>query len=305
MEIQIRTDLALETRESFEGTDVEIKGVVLEEEKCCEDSIKVTRVMIQNQSGAEAMKKPIGTYITLEAEQLRDVVSEEDVTKIAGELSKYIRELLPVMQKGKVLIVGLGNRDATPDSLGPETVERIRVTRNFSEFYGDNGWEISCIAPGVMAKTGMESMEIVKGIAEQVKPDVVIAIDALAARNARRINTTIQLTDTGINPGSGVGNHRKGLTKETIGVPVVAIGIPTVIDIATIVRDIMDHLIEMFSIRDAYKELTDREQYQFVKEITSPEIGELYVTPKDIDEDINLLGIILSEALNDIWKKTE
>lgn len=305
MDIQIRTDLALETRESFEGTNVEIKGVVLEEEKRCDDSIKVTRVIIKNREGAAAMRKPIGTYITLEAEKLRDDVSESNLSGIALELSRYIRELLPVMQNGKILIAGLGNKDATPDSLGPETIERIQVTRNFNEFYGENGWEISCIAPGVMAKTGMESMEIIKGIADQINPDVVIAIDALAARNAKRLNTTIQLTDTGINPGSGVGNHRKGLTKETIGVPVVAIGIPTVVDVATIVRDIMDNLIEMFSIRDEYKELTDGEQYQFIKEIASPEIRTLYVTPKDIDEDINVLGFILSEALNNIWKKTE
>lgn len=305
MDFQIRTDLALETRESFEGTDVEVRGVVLEEEKCFDDSIKVTRVIIKDENGAKAMKKPIGSYITLEVENLKDEINEAGLLGIALELSRYIRELLPVMNNGKVLIAGLGNRDATPDSLGPETVERIQVTRNFNEFYGENGWEISCIAPGVMAKTGMESMEIIKGIAEQIKPDVVIAIDALAARNARRLNTTIQLTDTGINPGSGVGNHRKGLTKDTIGVPVIAIGIPTVVDVATIVRDIMDNLIEMFSIRDAYKELTDSEQYQFIKEIASPQIRTLYVTPKDIDEDISVLGFILSEALNNIWKKTE
>ena len=305
MDFQIRTDLALETRESFEGTDVEVRGVVLEEEKCFDDSIKVTRVIIKDENGANAMKKPIGSYITLEVENLKDEINEAGLLGIALELSRYIRELLPVMHNGKVLIAGLGNRDATPDSLGPETVERIQVTRNFNEFYGENGWEISCIAPGVMAKTGMESMEIIKGIAEQIKPDVVIAIDALAARNARRLNTTIQLTDTGINPGSGVGNHRKGLTKDTIGVPVIAIGIPTVVDVATIVRDIMDNLIEMFSIRDAYKELTDSEQYQFIKEIASPQIRTLYVTPKDIYEDISVLGFILSEALNNIWKKTE
>lgn len=305
MDYKIRTDLALETKESFDGTDTEVKGVVLEEETCCDENIKVTRVIIKTDEGAEAMRKPKGTYITVESEWLRENISEKHMTALAEKLSYYIEELLPAMSEGKVLIVGLGNKDATPDSLGPETVERICVTRNFKEFYGENGWEISCIAPGVMAKTGMESSEIVKGIAEQTKPDVVIAVDALAARSTRRLNTTFQLTDTGINPGSGVGNHRMGLTKDSISVPVIAIGVPTVVDAATIVQDIMSSLIEMFSIVDAYRELTDMEQYQFIKEIASPEIRSLYVTPKDIDEDICKIGIILAEALNSIWKKSE
>lgn len=302
-EFEIRTDLALETRESFKGTDTEISGVVLDEDTCLNGSAKVTRVMIKTDAGAAAMKKPKGTYITLEVPKLREGVSERYIGGLSHKLGEYILELLPVISKGKILIVGLGNKDATPDSLGPETVERIRVTRNFTEFYGENGWEISCITPGVMAKTGMESSEIIKGIVQQVEPDAVIAVDALAARSTRRLNTTFQLTDTGINPGSGVGNHRQGLTRASIGVPVIAIGVPTVVDAATIVRDIMDSLIRMFSIVDAYKELSDSEQYEFIREISSPEIRTLYVTPKDIDEDISRLGIIISEALNSIWRE--
>lgn len=298
LDLEIRTDLALETKESFDGTDVEVKGVVLEEEMCCDESVKVTRVVIKNDEGADAMRKPKGTYITLESDMLRENSDEKYLEILSDRLGDYVKELLPVPDKGRILIVGLGNRDATPDSLGPETIDRICVTRNFEDIYGQTGWEISCIAPGVMADTGMESTEIVKGIVQQINPDAVIVVDALASRSTKRLNTTIQLTDTGINPGSGVGNHRMGLTKESVGVPVVAIGVPTVVDAATIVQDIMDNLIQMFSIVDAYKELTDMEQYEFIKEIASPGIRNLYVTPKDIDEDIRRMGVILAGAIN-------
>lgn len=304
MNIEVRTDLALETRESFEGTNTEVKGVVLEEERSLNGAVKVTKVIIKTDEGAESMKKPKGNYFTLESSLFIDG-NMEDAHDLAEVLAEYIKQLVPSNTSKKVLIAGLGNMDATPDALGPATIERIEVTRNFHDIYGQDGWQISCIAPGVMAKTGMESMEVIRGIVNETHPDVIVAIDSLAARNARRLNTTIQLTDTGINPGSGVGNHRAGITRETVGVPVIAIGVPTVIDVATIVRDIMDNLMTIFSINDEYKNLTDSEQYQFINEISSPEIGTLYVTPKDIDENIKFLGYIISEALNNVWTKSQ
>ncbi len=302
MNKEIRTDLALETRESFEEDNVEIKGVEVSEIMRCNNQIKVTTVNIKTKKSASLMKKPVGKYITLEVEDLENSADMESIDKISGVVSEYIRELIPQKDKGKILVVGLGNRDATPDSLGPKTIDRIEITRNFEEIYGNNSWEISSIAPGVMAKTGMESVEIIKGIVEETTPDVVIAIDSLAARSVKRLNSTIQLTDTGINPGSGVGNHRHGLNSESIGCKVIAIGIPTVVDVATIIWDTMDSLIKMFSINKAYMELDESEQYEFIREIASPKMKALYVTPKDIDEDIQRMGIVLAKALNDIWK---
>ena len=150
---------------------------------------------------------------------------------------------------------------------------------------------MSSIVPGVMAQTGMESMEIVNGIVKETKPDVVIAIDALAARNTKRLNRTIQVTDTGINPGSGVGNHRHGLNEKSIGVPVIAIGVPTVVDAATIVNDTMFNLITL-------GELNETEKYELIRELLSPNLNTMFVTPKDIDESVKRLSFTISEGLN-------
>lgn len=299
-----RTDLALELKESFEEDNIEIKGVVVEEESLDNKLGKVTKVVIKTAAGADIMKKPIGNYITLEFDNLPDIFDFTYMDNIAGCVCNYLREILDKGNLRRILVVGLGNKDATPDSLGPETIEQIEVTRNFKEFYKGNDWEISAFIPGVMAKTGMESMEIVKGLVEEIKPDAVIAIDSLAARSTKRLNSTIQITDTGIVPGSGVGNHRKGLTKENLGCQVIAIGVPTVVDVNTIIFDVMDNMIKVFSISEEYKKLDDNEQFEFVREITSPEMKTLYVTPKDIDEDIKVLGVILSKAINNLWKNT-
>ncbi len=297
MNMKIRTDLAVESREIFTEDNVEIKGVRLSEHNVMEGRIKVTEMSITDDNGADVMGKPKGTYITLESE-LFSSAKEDEFAKVADIVAEYLKKMilnLNVEKTDTILIAGLGNDKATPDSLGPVTVDKINIWNYINE---QCDRKVSCIIPGVMAKTGMESLEIIKGVSKEIKPDVVIAIDALAARNIRRLNRTIQLTDTGITPGSGVGNHRKGINEQTIGIPVIAIGIPTVIEVVTIVRDIMDKLIHVFEINESYKELTEREKVQFVREITEPEAGILYVTAKDIDENIRYMSDMLSSALN-------
>ena len=193
-----------------------------------------------------------------------------------------------------VLVVGLGNRDVTPDALGPHTGECLNVTRHIVKEYGKYamGKEavqmVSAIAPGVMAQTGMESYEIIKGIAETTKPDAVIVVDALAARNTKKLNRTIQIADTGIHPGSGVGNHRNEISKETLGVPVIAIGVPTVVDAATIVRDTMENLLSTLETDD---------KYEMMQELIAPHLYGMFVTPKDIDESIDRIGATIAEKI--------
>lgn len=310
IEFKIRTDLALEAKESFEGTGVEISGVVIEEDYNEESDIKITRVEIVNEQGAEAMGKPIGTYITLEAPNMRH--SDDGYHReVSEEMAKHMKELLPSKENLSVLVVGLGNRDVTADALGPMAALNLRINRHIFLEYGrdvqgyKSNVEVSSVVPGVMAQTGMETAEMVKGIIDETKPDAVIAIDALAARNTRRLNATIQLTDTGINPGSGVGNHRSGLTKETLGVPVIAIGIPTVVDAATIVNDAMEGLINAMASSDKLKSLSEtlsdfshNDKYELIRELIEPQLGTMYVTPKDIDETIKSLSYTVSESLN-------
>ena len=197
------------------------------------------------------------------------------------KLAEYLRKLLHTEEERSILVVGLGNREVTPDALGPEAVGNLLITRHVIREYGRAAFKaeqvhrVSGLVPGVMAQTGMETLEIVRGVAQETKPDVIVVIDALAARSTRRLNRTIQLSDAGIQPGSGVGNHRNSLSRETLGVPVVAIGVPTVVDAATIVYDATG----------------DREKI-------APNLHGMFVTPKDIDETVKSLSFTISEALN-------
>ena len=298
----IHTDLALEDKERFESDNGEISGVSVEEFYDEEHEIRVTEVKILTENGAKSMRKPIGTYITMEMANLA-LPDEEYHHVVAEELSKYVGNVLQ-MDKDKedytVLVVGLGNRDVTPDALGPHTVECLNVTRHIVKEYGKYamGEEavtmVSAIASGVMAQTGMESYEIIKGIVETTKPDAVIVVDALAARNTKRLNRTIQIADTGIHPGSGVGNHRNEISKETLGVPVIAIGVPTVVDAATIVRDTMENLLSTLETDD---------KYEMMQELIAPHLYGMFVTPKDIDESIDRIGATIAEGLNLLFTK--
>ena len=277
-QFQVRTDLALEARERFEE-NVEIRGVSVEEQYDEIRDIRVTKVCIESENGAKAMGKPVGTYITLEAPKLSE--PDKDYHREVSEaLADCLHELLGTEEEKAVLVVGLGNREVTPDALGPEVVGNLRITRHLIREYGKAAFEkkkvhlVSGIVPGVMAQTGMETLEIVRGVAEETRPDVIVVIDALAARSSKRLNRTIQISDAGIHPGSGVGNHRHSLTRETIGVPVIAVGVPTVVDAATIVYD---------AVRD--------------RTAVPPGLNTMFVTPKDIDETIKSLSFTISEAL--------
>ena len=291
----IHTDLALEDKERYESDDVEISGVSVEEYYDEEYEIRVTEVKILTENGAKAMRKPIGTYITMEMANL--VQAEEEYNKaISAKLAKYVGDILKLDQEEyTALVVGLGNRNVTPDALGPHTVDCLNVTRHIVKEYGKYamGEEacqmVSAIAPGVMAQTGMETYEIIKGIVDTVKPDVVLVIDALAARNTKRLNRTIQIADTGIHPGSGVGNHRNEISEETLGIPVVAIGVPTVVSADVIVQDTMENLISV---------LEDDDKYEVIQDLIAPHLYGMFVTPKDIDESIDRIGATIAEGLN-------
>ena len=312
----IHTDLALEEKERFESDHVEVQGVILEEEYDKEREIRITKVKIETEKGARAMGKPVGTYITMEAPNMA-VPDEEYHREISEELAKYIKELIKIEKEDYVVLVaGLGNRQVTPDALGPHVVDNLAITRHIVKEYGkyamgeDAVHMTSAIVPGVMAQTGMETLEIIKGIVKETKPDLVIAVDALAARNSKRLNRTIQIADTGINPGSGVGNHRNGITEETIGVPVIAIGVPTVVDAATIVNDTMENLIAALETSETLKGVgvvlqgyNATEKYELIKELISPHFNGMFVTPKDIDETIKRIGYTISEGLNILFSE--
>lgn len=315
----VRTDLALEEKERFESDDVEIQGVVLEEDYDEEQELKVTRVEIRTENGAKAMGKPVGTYLTLETPNLA-IPDEETHMNISARLCGYIGELIRKNTEEKddlsVLVVGLGNRNVTPDALGPYVADHLSVTRHIVKEYGkyamgvDHANLISAIVPGVMGQTGMESTEIVRGIVNEIHPDLVIAVDALAARNSKRLNRTVQIADTGIHPGSGVRNHRSGLTEETLGVPVIGIGVPTVVDAATIVNDTMENFIAALETSDSLKGVGEvlrsynaGEKYEFVKELIAPHLNGMFVTPKDVDEMIHHISHTISEALNMLFSE--
>ena len=295
----IHTDLALEDKERFESDQVEVSGVSVETFFDEEYEIQTTEVKIMTENGAKSMRKPIGTYITMEMPNL--VLEDEDYhLEVAKKLAENIKKLLSSEKDNYVaLVVGLGNRDVTPDALGPFTLEQLNITRHIIKEYGNCALQtrtqmVSAIAPGVMAQTGMETYEIIKGVVDMTSPDVVFVIDALAARNTKRLNRTIQITDTGIRPGSGVGNHRNEISKETIGVPVIAIGVPTVVDAATIVRDTMENVLSTLDKED---------QYEFMQDVIAPHLYGMFVTPKDIDEAIEKIGITIAEGLNILFSK--
>ena len=284
---KIRTDLALEARESVEETQKEIRGVEIDENYDEKNEVKVTRVVIHTKNAARNLGKPMGTYITLEAPAMLEA-DEDYHREISETLARQLGMIIPNHDKEQsVLVVGLGNREVTADALGPNVVDNLFVTRHVILEYGKAAYNrtkmnlVSSIVPGVMAATGMETAEIVKGVVEQTKPDVVIVIDALAARSTKRMNRTVQITNTGIHPGSGVGNHRSALTKESLGVPVIAIGVPTVVDAATIVNDALE-----------------KASYSCEEPKVLNELNNMYVTSKDIDATIKRLSFMISEAIN-------
>lgn len=295
---KIRTDLALEARENVEEGTEELRGVEVEEFYHKESDVKITRVMITSKNSAKTLGKPAGTYITLEAPAMTQP-DEEYHKEISKELALQLKEVIPGIDREiSVLVVGLGNRDVTADALGPNVVDNLTITRHMVKEFGKAAYGksrmhmVSGLIPGVMAKTGMESAEIIKGVVEKTRPDVVIVVDALAARSTKRLNRTIQVSNAGIHPGSGVGNHRNSITEESLGVPVIAIGVPTVVDAATIVNDALQKLVCQLA----------EEGIKLQEELRDglAELYNMYVTGKDVDYEIRQISHIICDAINGV-----
>lgn len=302
-----RTDLAIEARESFPKDDVEIDGVLLQKEQY--GQVWVTTVEIRNENGAQYMKKPVGTYVTLEfpmeSYQTEDLKRSRKtvISQIMRVIQKMIQQIEKEEQKScpVLLLSGLGNRFATPDALGPYVLENITMNRHMKREFGDvfdTGERVLCgISPGVMSQTGMESREILNGVVERVKPDVLLVIDSLASRSVSRLCRTIQITNTGISPGAGIGNNRNKINQETIGIPVIAIGVPTVVDAGTIIYEALENALS----KEGYQE---NEIFQFFQSIAGKETKNLFVTPKDIDEEIRQVGKMIAEGVAAYAKET-
>ncbi|MBQ4059192.1 MAG: GPR endopeptidase [Lachnospiraceae bacterium] len=293
-----RTDLAVEMKEDIQREEP-ITGVHVMTKNNGDTDIKEVRIVVENDEGAMCLGKPIGTYITLESEHLREF--DEGFHKPMTEvLVKNLKQFIG--NKKKIMVAGLGNREVTPDALGPYVIDNLYVTRHLlNEGIISESVEMSAIAPGVMAQTGMEAALILKALAREIKPELIIVIDALAARNSDRLNKTIQLADTGITPGSGVGNHRNAINKDSVGVPVLAIGVPTVISVPTIVNDAMDLMVNAIgkqSTKNVLKKFNDEERYQLACEMVTPYLENMFVTPKDIDEAVKRISYTISEAIN-------
>lgn len=263
----------------------EIEGVEMEQKK--EGKATVTRVRVNTEQGARAIGKPIGTYVTIEQSGLAQTRSSA-LTRCIGQ---QLKQLLGEVRPGGALVVGLGNRELTPDSLGPRVMQHILVTRHLftqlPELLDERVQPVSVLAPGVMGSTGMETGEVVQAVVQRVRPGCVVVVDALAARSTSRILNTVQLTDAGVSPGSGVGNHRDALTRETLGVPVVAVGVPMVVHASTILRDALERIAgESGAGLDLGALLRDMD-------------GEnLVVTPVMIDEAVRSVAALLAEGID-------
>ena len=276
--INIRTDLAVELNEAVDKSDSRYSGVIVREHIDKVSLVKVTTLEIINEEGEKLFNRKAGIYITIEAEGLGeddDFYNERVIEIISGQIDTLIRPC--ISKNNKLLVVGLGNRNVTADSLGPDVVDKLIINSHIHGEKDEISVRLSALSPGVMAQTGIETSSIIKGIADEIDPGVIIVIDALAARNTQRLNKTIQISNRGINPGSGVGNHRTGITSDNIGVPVIAVGVPTVIDAATILGDVT-------------------KDYENIPK----HLSDMYVTPKDIDENIRITAEIIAESINEL-----
>lgn len=298
MNFQIRTDLALETREIYQkaqNIENEVPGVETKIDDSDNDFL-FTEVNILSDEGASLLNKPIGNYITIESKYMNDEVESID-KKIINKLASTIKDISHIVKKDSVLVVGLGNSDVTPDALGPKVVDNLSITRHLIEYapelVNENTRAVSAIVPGVLGTTGIETSDIVKGIVEKTKPNLVIVVDALAAKDMNRISRTIQVSNTGITPGSGVKNNRFSLTRDSLGVPVIAVGVPTVVGVPTIVNEAIEYVSE--KIPDVK---TPLENENYMQNILENKDFDFMVTPNDIDDIISNISRLVSEGIN-------
>lgn len=304
----VRTDLAIERRDIYESENNKtITGVKIEEESS--EDIKITTVHIENEEGERNMGKPIGEYITIEMPELTQydgAIMDQVAHVLAGGLEKIIN----LKEDSLTLVIGLGNIAVTPDALGPKVVKKLMITRHLKKLIPDEIDEeirpVCALAPGVLGTTGIETGEIIKSLVDKLNPDLVICIDALSSRSLKRVAKTIQISNTGIAPGAGVGNNRMEINEKAIGVPVVAIGVPTVVNAATVANDAMDLVLdEMIEEATEGKEFytmlksMDRgKKGELIKSLLRPYMGDLMVTPKDVDEIIDFISKIVANGIN-------
>ncbi len=298
-----RCDLAIEAHEMLaagSSEDFSIRGVTVESSDE-EGYIKVTRVNVDSEDGSMQLGKPIGRYITIEMPARfygQQEIYEQMCRRCAKELSNIIEGKLRG-EDDTVLVVGLGNRNITADALGPKVISSLMITRHLRKYIPDEIDEgirpLCAIAPGVLGTTGMETEEIVRALAQQIQPKMVVVIDALCSGRVERINTTIQITDTGITPGAGVGNKRKTINMQTLGVPVVAIGVPTVVDAATIAAAGID--VAMKNNIGSFSG-SERDRYEQIRTAIEPEFGNMVVAPKDVDSIIDDISSVIANGIN-------
>ena len=304
-----RTDLALERRDLYKkahNIEQEIDGIETQEEQI-DDKINISRVKITNEKGEQAINKPIGNYITIDIKNFKGIIQDE-IQKASEIVTQELKKLIDSHIQGQdsILVVGLGNIYVTPDALGPKVINEIDITRHLLQYMPEvldkNTREISAISPGVLGTTGIETLEILKGIVENIKPKLLIVIDALASRSIERISSSIQLADTGIVPGAGVDNTRKEISQNTLGIPIIAIGIPTVVDAATIAADSLTLLINEVQNQgesnDFLNKLQEEDKYNLIKEVLSPEEYNFIVTPKEIDGLIEKMKDVIARGIN-------
>ena len=307
--LNFRTDLASERRDIYQkvqGTEGKLNGIESQKEQINE-KLSVERVKITNEEGEKAIGKPKGIYTTIDIKNLK-IAQEEEINKASEVLAKELGDIISmhIDKQGEILVVGLGNESVTPDALGPKTINEIEVTRHFINYmpqYVKEGTRmVSAISPGVLGTTGIETVEILKGVVQNINPKLVIVIDALASRSIERISSTIQISDTGIVPGAGVGNTRKEISQETLGVPVIAIGIPTVVELATLVSEGIDIFIERLQEKAESNEylnkLKEEDNYLEIKEALIPKNFNFIVTPKEIDSLVENMKDVVARGIN-------
>lgn len=307
--INFRTDLASERRDIFKkanNIENEIQGIESEKEEINEN-LKIERVKITTEEGEKAIGKPKGNYITIDVNNLK-IAQEDEISKASEVLANELKKIVDLHtdKQGSTLVVGLGNIYVTPDSLGPKVINEIEVTRHVIKYlpqYVEEGTrEISAISPGVLGTTGIETVEILKGIVDNIHPKLVIVIDALASRSIERISSTIQISDTGIVPGAGVGNTRAEISQRTLNIPVIAIGVPTVVETAVLVNDCLDLFIEKLQneakSNDSLNKIKEEDNYEEIKEALVPNDYNLIVTPKEIDDLIENMKDIVAGGIN-------
>lgn len=304
-----RTDIASERRDIYQkanNVEDKIDGIESEKEEINEE-IKIERVKITNENGEKAIGKPIGDYITIDIQKLK--IAQEDEIKVAAEIvSKELKKIIDkhIDRQGEILVVGLGNIYVTPDSLGPKVINEIEVTRHIinymPQYVVEGARMVSAIAPGVLGTTGIETVEILKGVVDNINPKLLIVIDALASRSIERISSTVQISDTGIVPGAGVGNTRNEISQRTLGIPVIALGIPTVVETAVLVNDCLDLFItklqENAESNSYLNKLKEEDNYEQIKEVLLPKDYNLIVTPKEIDGLIENMSNVVARGIN-------